>query len=61
MKKTILATMIISIFFTFTCTASATTSGSSVAQKPECSADRYVKPLRMMGLRHSRVGSRISF
>lgn len=35
MKKTILATMIISIFFTFTCTASATTSGSSVAQEPQ--------------------------
>lgn len=35
MKKTILATMIISIFFAFTCTASATTSGSSVAQEPQ--------------------------
>ena len=35
MNKTILATMIISIFFAFTCTASATTSGSSVAQEPQ--------------------------
>lgn len=35
MKKTILATMIISIFFAFTCTASATTSGSSAAQEPQ--------------------------
>ena len=33
MKKTILATMIISIFFAFTCTASATTSGGQTAAK----------------------------
>ena len=33
MKKTILATLIISIFFAFTCTASATTSGGQAATK----------------------------
>ena len=33
MKKTILATLIISIFFAFTCTASATTSGGQAAAK----------------------------
>lgn len=33
MKKTILATLIISIFFAFTCTASATTSGGQTAAK----------------------------
>lgn len=34
MKKTILATMIISIFFAFTCTASATTSGGQASTEP---------------------------
>ena len=33
MKKTILATLIISIFFAFTCMASATTSGGQAAAK----------------------------
>lgn len=34
MKKTILATLIISIFFAFTCTASATTSGGQASTEP---------------------------
>lgn len=40
MKKTILATLIISIFFAFTCTASATTSGGqAVAKSTPASTD----------------------
>ena len=34
MKKTIIATLIVSIFFAFTCTASAATSGGEAASKP---------------------------
>ena len=40
MKKTILATLIISIFFAFTCTASATTSeGQAAAKSTPASTD----------------------
>ncbi len=34
MKKTIIATLIVSIFFAFTCTASAATSGGDAASEP---------------------------
>ena len=34
MKKTIIATLIVSIFFAFTCTASAATSGGEAATEP---------------------------
>ena len=34
MKKTIIATLIVSIFFAFTCTASAATSGGDAAAEP---------------------------